>query len=66
MRYVVDKVALGQVFLEVLHFPPVSVIPLWLSKLTYLWGMNNKPVVAHMKLLTYAFFFHDLSLDKQY
>jgi hypothetical protein len=27
VRFVMDKVALGQVFLPVLRFPPVSVIP---------------------------------------
>jgi len=32
---VVDRVALGQVFLRVLWFSPVSLIPPWLSMLIY-------------------------------
>jgi hypothetical protein len=31
--FVVDKVALGEVFLRVLRFFPVHIIPLWLSRL---------------------------------
>jgi hypothetical protein len=34
VEFVVDKVALGQVFLRVLWFFPVSIIPLWLFILT--------------------------------
>jgi hypothetical protein len=34
--FVVDKVALGQVFLRVLQFSPLNIIPPWLSSnLTY-------------------------------
>jgi hypothetical protein len=33
--FVVDKVALGQVFLRVLRFSPVIIIPPWLSILIY-------------------------------
>jgi hypothetical protein len=40
--FVVDKVALGQAFLRVLRFSPLSVVPPWLSVLIYL-GMNIKP-----------------------
>jgi hypothetical protein len=35
MGYVVDKVALGQIFLRVLRFSPVSIIPPSLSTLVY-------------------------------
>jgi hypothetical protein len=35
MGFVVDKVALGQVFLRVLQFSPVNIIPPLLSKLVY-------------------------------
>jgi hypothetical protein len=31
MRFMVDKVALGQGFFRVLRFSPVSIIPQWLS-----------------------------------
>jgi hypothetical protein len=41
----VDRVALGQCFLRVVRFSPVTVISLWLSTLLYIrWGMNNRPV----------------------
>jgi branched-subunit amino acid transport protein len=33
--FVVDKVVLGQVFLQVLQFLPVSIIPPWLSILIH-------------------------------
>jgi hypothetical protein len=33
--FVVDKVALGQVFLRVLRFPPVNIIPPWPSMFVY-------------------------------
>jgi len=36
--FVVDKVALGQVFLRVLRFSPVSIIPPWFSILIYHLG----------------------------
>jgi branched-subunit amino acid transport protein len=36
--FVVDKMALGQVFLQVLQFSPVNIIPLWLSILIYHMG----------------------------
>jgi hypothetical protein len=42
--FVVDKVTLGQVLLRALRFPPVSIIPRWLSILVYNLGMNNEPV----------------------
>jgi hypothetical protein len=35
MGFVVDKVALGRVFLRVLRLSPVHIIPLWLSMLIY-------------------------------
>jgi hypothetical protein len=31
MGFVVDKVALGQIFLRVLRHPPVNIVPPWLS-----------------------------------
>jgi hypothetical protein len=37
-------VALGQVFLRVLKFSPVIIIPLWLSILIYHLGINNRPI----------------------
>jgi hypothetical protein len=41
----VDKLALGQVFLRVLLFPPVSIIPPRLSIQSHnTRGMNNRPV----------------------
>jgi hypothetical protein len=42
--FVVDKVALGQVFLRVLQFLPVNNILPWLSIRMYQWGMNARPV----------------------
>jgi hypothetical protein len=55
--FVVDKVALGQVFLRVLQFSPVSIIPPWpphfrkfkniiLSLILSHPGKNNRPVKA--------------------
>jgi hypothetical protein len=55
--FVVDKVALGQVSLRVLRFPPVSIIPPWaplfqklkkivLSVIHPHPGMNKRPVKA--------------------
>jgi hypothetical protein len=41
--FVVDKVALGQVFLRVLRFCPVSMIPPS-SPTHIIWGMNNMSV----------------------
>jgi hypothetical protein len=35
MGFLVEKVALGQVFLRVFRFFPVNIIPPWLSILTY-------------------------------
>jgi hypothetical protein len=54
---VVDKVALGQVFLRVLRLPPVNIIPPWapffrkLKKIVHSLfhshpGTNNRPVKA--------------------
>jgi hypothetical protein len=42
----VDKLGLGQVFLRVLRFFPVNIIPTWLSKLTacIVSGMNNRAI----------------------
>jgi branched-subunit amino acid transport protein len=37
--FAVDKVALGQVFLRVLRFSPVSIIPPWLYKTHIIWKM---------------------------
>jgi hypothetical protein len=39
--FVVEKVALGQVFLRILRFSPV--IPPWLTKLLYHPGIYNPP-----------------------
>jgi hypothetical protein len=44
VEFVVDKVALGQVFLRVLRFSPVNIILLWLSILIYNLGVNNRPI----------------------
>jgi hypothetical protein len=38
VEFVVDKVALGQVFLRVLLFSPVNIVPPWLSTLIYHLG----------------------------
>jgi hypothetical protein len=37
-------VALGQIFLRVLRFSPVSIIPLWISLLIYHLGLYNRHV----------------------
>jgi hypothetical protein len=42
--FVVGKVALGQGFLRVLRFSPVSMIPLWLSILVCHLGDENRSV----------------------
>jgi hypothetical protein len=42
--FVVHKVALGQVFLGVLLFHPVDIIPSWFPILIYHLGMNNRSV----------------------
>jgi hypothetical protein len=44
MRFVEDKVALGQVSLRVLRPCPVNIIPRWLSRLIVMWEMNSRPV----------------------
>jgi hypothetical protein len=44
--FVVDKVALGQVFLRVLRFSPVNIIPPSLSKLISSGGWTICPIVA--------------------
>jgi hypothetical protein len=45
--FVVDKVAQRQVFLQVLQFSPVSVIPLWLYILIYhLWDDGCSPDIV--------------------
>jgi hypothetical protein len=42
---VVDKVTLGQIFLRVLRFSPVSIIPPLFHILSCIvWGMDNGPV----------------------
>jgi hypothetical protein len=41
--FVVDKVALGQIFLRVLP-PPLSIIPPWLCISYIIRGMNNGPI----------------------
>jgi hypothetical protein len=48
VRFVVDKVALGQVFLRVLRFSPANIIPPSLSKLVLVssGGRTICPVVA--------------------
>jgi hypothetical protein len=40
----VDKLALGQVYLQVSQFFPFSIIPLWLFIGNNIWRMNNKSV----------------------
>jgi hypothetical protein len=42
--FVVDKVATGQVFLRVLRFSHVNIIPQWLSILMYHLEVKNRPV----------------------
>jgi hypothetical protein len=42
--FMVDTVALGQVYLRVLRFSPVNIIPPSLSVLVYRLGMNNRPI----------------------
>jgi hypothetical protein len=42
--FVVGEVALGQFFLRVLRSSPVSIIPPWLSMLTYHLADNSGPV----------------------
>jgi hypothetical protein len=44
--FVVDEVTLGQGFLHVLKFFPLSTIPLWLSILIYRGGWTIGPLVA--------------------
>jgi hypothetical protein len=46
----VDKVTLGQVFLQVLHFPPVNTIPPMFH--IYFWGMDNGHVSGHTSTKT--------------
>jgi hypothetical protein len=41
VRFVVDRVALGQVFLQVFWFSPVIIIPPWLSVLMYHLGYEQ-------------------------
>jgi hypothetical protein len=43
MGFVVDKVTLGQIFLRILRFTPVSVIPSVFSILI-IWGMKNRSI----------------------
>jgi hypothetical protein len=43
--FVLDKVALGQIFLRVLRFYPVSFIsPRLHTHIGIIWGMNDRPV----------------------
>jgi hypothetical protein len=43
--FVLDKVALGQIFLRVLRFSPVSIIsPRLQTDIGIIWGMNDRPV----------------------
>jgi hypothetical protein len=42
--FVVDKVTLGQVFLQVVRFSPVIIFLTWLSILIYHLGCEQKPV----------------------
>jgi hypothetical protein len=57
--FVVDKVALGQVFLQVLQFSPVNIIPPWLS--ITLW-MNNRPVGGHsLETWSYPIYMNDMN-----
>jgi hypothetical protein len=43
--FVVDKITLTQVFLRVLQFSPVSIIPLLLHiHACIIWGIDNGPV----------------------
>jgi hypothetical protein len=43
MGFVVDKVTMEHVFVRVLLFSPVNIVPPWLSMLIYHLGMNNRP-----------------------
>jgi hypothetical protein len=45
VAFVMDKVAIGQVFLLVLRLSPVSIIPPWFSTLIT-WGWTIGPLVA--------------------
>jgi hypothetical protein len=50
--FVVDKVALGQVCLQVLQFSPFNIIPPLLHICSCLiWGMNNEPVSSHRNIV---------------
>jgi hypothetical protein len=42
----VDKVALWQVFIRVLRFPPVNIIPPWISISCIIRKMNSRPIVV--------------------
>jgi hypothetical protein len=45
MGFVVEQVTLGQVFLQVLQFSPVSIIPQMLHVHSHtIWGLDNWPV----------------------
>jgi hypothetical protein len=39
--FVVDKVALGQIFLRILRSSPVNIIPPLFHIHSYIWGMGN-------------------------
>jgi hypothetical protein len=41
---VMDKVASGQVVLQVVWFPHVNIIPLWHSIFICHLGLNNRPI----------------------
>jgi hypothetical protein len=46
VRFVVDRMALGQGFLRVIRHSPVSIIPPWLSILIYHFWDENGPFEA--------------------
>jgi hypothetical protein len=62
---VVDKVALGQVFLRVLRFSPVNIIPPLLSNSYYLedeqyvrWWQQFRDVVSPIEINYYYYYYY--------
>jgi hypothetical protein len=51
LGFVVDKVALGQVFLRGFWLPPVIIIPPWLS----IWDMSNTTVGGRSSEITLSY-----------
>jgi hypothetical protein len=44
MKLVTNILELGEAFSYFFGFPPVNIIPQWLSAVIYRLGMNNRPV----------------------